>query len=100
GKFSRGEKIGFVDLAIGWIPFWTRITKEIVGVKLVDEEHMPLLNTWFDDVLDVEILKQRLPPRDKTLAHCKMFRESESQKLLKLKATTFFCIFFCTALLI
>ncbi|KAI3949076.1 hypothetical protein MKW92_030839 [Papaver armeniacum] len=45
GKFFGGEKIGFNY-------------QEIVGVKLVDEENMPLLNAWFDNVLDVDILKR------------------------------------------
>ncbi|OVA15264.1 SAICAR synthetase [Macleaya cordata] len=75
GKFFGGERIGFVDVAAGWIPLWIRITEEIVGVELVDEESMPLLSAWFRDVLDVEILKERLPPRDKLLAHCKSSRE-------------------------
>ncbi|KAI3912050.1 hypothetical protein MKW98_007577 [Papaver atlanticum] len=70
------KETGFADAAIGWIPFWTGMTEEIICVNLVDEENMPLLRAWFEDVLNVEILKERLPPRDKTLAHCKMFRES------------------------
>ncbi|MCL7039564.1 hypothetical protein MKW94_023108 [Papaver nudicaule] len=76
GKFFGGETIGFADVAIGWIPFWVSLTEEIVGVKLVDEEYMPLLSESFEDIPNMEILKERLPPRDKTLAHCRQFRES------------------------
>ncbi|KAI3879172.1 hypothetical protein MKW98_028739 [Papaver atlanticum] len=76
GKFFGGENIGFADIAVGWIPFWTRMAEKIIGVKLVDTENVPLLNAWFEDVLDVEILKDILPPRDKMLAKMKMYRES------------------------
>ncbi|KAI3907440.1 hypothetical protein MKX01_036357 [Papaver californicum] len=75
GKFFGGEKIGFAYLAAGWIPYWTKITEEMIGVKLVDEENMPLLSVWFDDVLDDEILKEILPPWDKALAHHEAFRD-------------------------
>ncbi|KAI3833849.1 hypothetical protein MKX03_002189 [Papaver bracteatum] len=76
GKFFGGENIGFVDIAVGWIPFWTRLAEEIIGVKIVDKENVPLINAWFEDVLDVENLKEILPPRDKMLAKMKMYLES------------------------
>ncbi|KAI3900224.1 hypothetical protein MKW92_004126 [Papaver armeniacum] len=76
GKFFGGENIGFTDIALGWIPFWTRMAEEIIGVKLVDKENVPLINAWFEDVLDVETLKEILPPRDKMMAKMKIYRES------------------------
>lgn len=67
--FLGGESIGFVDIAAGWIGYWGRTAEEIVNIKLIDEETMPLLASWFDNVLQHPILKECLPPWDKLIHH-------------------------------
>uniref|UniRef100_A0A5B6YSX6 Probable glutathione S-transferase n=1 Tax=Davidia involucrata TaxID=16924 RepID=A0A5B6YSX6_DAVIN len=67
--FFGGETIGFVDIAAAWIGCWARIVEKIVDIKLIDEEKIPLLNTWFQDVLEVPIIKECVPARDKLLVH-------------------------------
>ncbi|KAK3023266.1 hypothetical protein RJ639_044432 [Escallonia herrerae] len=74
-RFFGGEAIGFADIAIGWMGIWIRIIEEITDVKLIDEETMPLLSAWFQDFLEDPIIKERAPPRDKLLEHCKGFHK-------------------------
>ncbi|KAG5541828.1 hypothetical protein RHGRI_021612 [Rhododendron griersonianum] len=69
--FFGGETIGFVDISAAWIEIWAKITEEIVNIKLVDEESMPLLCVWFEHVLENPIIKECLPPREKLLEHIK-----------------------------
>ncbi|XP_052190715.1 glutathione S-transferase U7-like isoform X2 [Diospyros lotus] len=73
--FFGGESIGFVDIAAAWIGVWGEITGEIVGIKLVDEEAMPLLTACFQAVLQTPLLKECLPPRAELLEHSKRFRQ-------------------------
>lgn len=73
--FFGGETLGFVDIAAGWIGVWGRITEEIADISLIDVESMPLLNAWFERILDLPIFKECLPPREKLLAHYKKFYE-------------------------
>lgn len=49
------------------------MTGEIVGINLIDAETMPLLNAWFQDVVEVPIIKECMPPQDKLLEHKKDF---------------------------
>ncbi|XP_077214327.1 glutathione transferase GST 23-like [Tasmannia lanceolata] len=74
-KFFGGETMGFADVFAGWIPFWVRVMEEIMGIKIVEEESLPLISQWFEDILDFDIVKESLPPRDKLIAHLKAFRE-------------------------
>ncbi|KAK9270860.1 hypothetical protein L1049_026446 [Liquidambar formosana] len=74
--FFGGETIGFVDIAAGWLGCWARVVEEIVGVKLIDEETMPLLNAWFQNFLQVPIIKESLPPREKLLVHYTDFHKT------------------------
>ncbi|KAL5558558.1 hypothetical protein UlMin_034769 [Ulmus minor] len=68
-SFFGGDTLGFVDIAAAWIGVWGRIAEEIADVKLIDAETTPLLSAWFDRVLQVPILKECLPSRDKLVEH-------------------------------
>ena len=70
-RFFGGETIGFVDIAAGWIGCWAQITAEIIGIKLIDAETMPLLHSWFQDFLEIPLIKECMPPQDKLLEHIK-----------------------------
>ncbi|GAB4844954.1 hypothetical protein Ancab_038348 [Ancistrocladus abbreviatus] len=56
-RFFGGEQIGFADVANAWIGYWTRIVQEVVGIKLIDEESVPLLAKWFRDILEIPLIK-------------------------------------------
>ncbi|KAK9137253.1 hypothetical protein Sjap_007847 [Stephania japonica] len=75
GKFFGGETMGFVDVAAAWLPYWIGVAEEILNLKVVDQESLPLLSVWFEEVVDVEIVKGCLPSRDELMAHLKSFRE-------------------------
>ncbi|KAI8548336.1 hypothetical protein RHMOL_Rhmol07G0266500 [Rhododendron molle] len=73
--FFGGETIGFVDISVAWIVVWAQITGEIVNIKLVDEERLPLLSVWFQQVLENPSIKECLPPREKLLEHNRAFHK-------------------------
>lgn len=75
-KFFNGETIGVVDIVAGWIPIWLGIIEEVIGFKILDEEELPLFKAWMDNVLDLDIVKESMPPLDKTKSHLKNIRES------------------------
>uniref|UniRef100_A0A2P2QZP5 glutathione transferase n=1 Tax=Rhizophora mucronata TaxID=61149 RepID=A0A2P2QZP5_RHIMU len=74
-RFFGGETIGFVDIAAGWLGIWARLVEEIVDVKLIDAETMPLLRAWFAHFLELETIKECVPPWDKLLEHSRGFHK-------------------------
>ncbi|KAJ0984643.1 hypothetical protein J5N97_002999 [Dioscorea zingiberensis] len=74
-KFFSGEAIGYLDIVAGWMPYLIRMTEELAGVTVVDAGTLPLLNAWFDDFLDVDVVKSSLPPKDKLYAFNRARRE-------------------------
>lgn len=69
--FYGGKILGFMDIAVAWIGIWAPLLEKIIDVKLLDEEYMPLLSTWFRDVLEVHVIKECVPSFDELLAHYK-----------------------------
>lgn len=46
-----------------------------MGINLIDAETMPLLDAWFQDFLEVPIIKECMPPHDKLLELNKSFHK-------------------------
>ncbi|EEF29859.1 probable glutathione S-transferase [Ricinus communis] len=63
-KFFNGEQIGYLDLALGWIPYWLNVMEEVGGMKLVDAEKFPSLHEWTQSFIEIPLIKECLPPRD------------------------------------
>ncbi|XP_068660246.1 glutathione transferase GST 23-like [Aristolochia californica] len=66
-RFFSGEGIGYADLVAGWIPQWLPVIEEVAGVKLLDPQSLPSLCAWSKSFLQVELIKENLPPRDELI---------------------------------
>lgn len=74
-RYFGGENIGFADIAVGFFGFWARVIEETVGINLIDTESMAKLTTYFDDFLELPVIKECTPSHDKLLEHSKAFHK-------------------------
>ncbi|XP_043695218.1 glutathione transferase GST 23-like [Telopea speciosissima] len=74
-KFFGGEKIGFLDIVMGWIPLWLNALEEVGGMKLLDAESLPLLHEWSQNFIQVPVIKENLPPKEKVISYFQFGRD-------------------------
>ncbi|XP_031261397.1 glutathione S-transferase U8-like [Pistacia vera] len=68
-KYFGGEEIGYLDVALGWIPHWLTVMEQVGEMKLVDGEKLPLLNEWCHNFIQIPLIKESLPPREKLVTY-------------------------------
>ncbi|XP_043725907.1 probable glutathione S-transferase [Telopea speciosissima] len=75
-KFFGGETIGLVDIVANLIPSGIGIFEEVVGIKLLDEEKLPILCRWIEQFLSCDVVKECLPPRDELVEFVQARKEA------------------------
>ncbi|XP_010271921.1 PREDICTED: probable glutathione S-transferase [Nelumbo nucifera] len=63
-KFFGGDRIGMLDIVVGWIAYWLQLVEEAAGFKVMDSKKFPWLHLWMKNFLEVKIIKENLPPYD------------------------------------
>ena len=66
-KFFGGEKIGYLDLVVGWVSHWLKSMEEVGEMKLIEAEKFPFLHKWCDNFVEFPLIKECLPPKDDIL---------------------------------
>ncbi|KAF8412591.1 hypothetical protein HHK36_000560 [Tetracentron sinense] len=74
-KFFGGEKIGFVDIVLGWVTAWLEVVEEVAGIKVFDSQKFPSFNNWMENFVETPIIKDKLPSRDKLVLYFHKIRE-------------------------
>ncbi|XP_042480741.1 probable glutathione S-transferase isoform X2 [Macadamia integrifolia] len=63
-RFFGGERIGFADIVVGWIAYWLEMVEEAACFKVWNSKNFPSLHSWMNNFLEVNVIRENLPPRD------------------------------------
>lgn len=64
-KFFGGDKIGYVDIALGCFLGWMRVIEKMNNVTLLDEAKTPGLYNWAEDFCADSSVKDVMPETNK-----------------------------------
>ncbi|CAN6284148.1 unnamed protein product [Urochloa humidicola] len=75
--FFGGDNVGYLDVMLGGLVAWLRVSEARHGLKLFDPSRSPLLNAWVDRFSKLDETKAVLPDTEKLVEYAKM-REAQA----------------------
>lgn len=72
--FFGGDKVGYVDIALGSFLGLLRVAEKMNNVKLLDEAKTPKLVGWAERFCSHDAVKEVMPETDKLVEFAKMLR--------------------------
>lgn len=76
--FFGGESVGYIDIALGCFLGWLKAVEKMVGIKLLDEEKIPLLMGWAERFCSADAVKELMPEVDKLVEFGYMLRARQN----------------------
>lgn len=71
--FFGGDKIGYLDIALGGFLGWLKAMEKLVGVKLLDEKRTPELMGWAERFIADNAVKGVIPEIEELLEFTKKY---------------------------
>ena len=62
--FFGGEKIGYLDVAVGWMTLRLSAMEEVEGMNLLDSERFPSLKKWTQNFIEDPDILESSPLRE------------------------------------
>ncbi len=76
--FFGGDRIGYLDIALGCFLGWLRVSEKVNGVKLLDADKTPGLASWADKFCLDDSVKDVMPETDKLVEFAKILFQSKA----------------------
>ncbi|XP_057422670.1 probable glutathione S-transferase [Lotus japonicus] len=74
-KFLGGDTLNIVDIAFGSFVKFLVFMGDVVEVEILEAEKFPRLHTWFNNFMDVPVIRDNTPEHEKLVALMKSLRE-------------------------
>lgn len=75
-RYFGGEKVGYVDLMMGFVAYIVPVWEEVAAVKILDPLRFPAIATWIENFMDHPVIKSEyMPPRDEIFSFYRRLRK-------------------------
>ncbi|XVF65007.1 hypothetical protein PTKIN_Ptkin09bG0212100 [Pterospermum kingtungense] len=74
-KFFGGDTINLVDISYGVLAYWFKNMEEAIDIKVLEPTTLPRLSRWAQNFMEVPVIRENIPDRDKMLAYMRRMRE-------------------------
>ncbi|KAL2530813.1 Glutathione S-transferase U7 [Forsythia ovata] len=69
-NFFGGDRIGYVDIIIGWISYMLPVWEEVASMKIYDPMKFPAITSWISDFREHPLIKEEyLPSKDEMIVY-------------------------------